>query len=84
MLSLNSNASDSSTDDDSVGSGFNWDGCCFEYTKSEYKDEGDKEPLADHRNDSSEREFIFNNIAHIDKKVVQKGSLNKDWLLLDN
>eukprot|EP00957_Ditylum_brightwellii_P018411 1385594-Ditylum_brightwellii.AAC.1 len=43
MSSLNYNASDSSTDDDSVGSD----------TESEYKDKGDEEPLADHRSDSS-------------------------------
>eukprot|EP00957_Ditylum_brightwellii_P166235 12655630-Ditylum_brightwellii.AAC.2 len=81
---LNSNTRNSNTNDDSVGSGFDWDNCYFEDTKSECKEEGDKESLSDCRSDSNKGKFIFTNIAHIGKKVVQKGSLDKDWLLLDN
>eukprot|EP00957_Ditylum_brightwellii_P091087 6934630-Ditylum_brightwellii.AAC.1 len=81
--SLNTKTSDSSSDDKSITSGFGWEHFDEEEIEPDIEDE-DEKPSFDHRSDEGKGEFIFTNIAHITKKVTQKGNLNKNWLLLDN
>eukprot|EP00957_Ditylum_brightwellii_P115998 8849311-Ditylum_brightwellii.AAC.1 len=83
MLSPKTNASDSSSDDDSIGSGFGWNIDNDKDAESDSKDEKE-EPAVDHKSDNEKGKCIITDIAHIDKKVTQRGHLSKDWILLDN
>eukprot|EP00957_Ditylum_brightwellii_P138562 10561695-Ditylum_brightwellii.AAC.1 len=83
MPSLNTKTSDSSSDGESITSGFGWEHLDEEEIEPDIEDE-DKKPSVAHRSDEGKGKFIFTNIAHINKKVTQKGNLNKNLLLLDN
>eukprot|EP00957_Ditylum_brightwellii_P109551 8355249-Ditylum_brightwellii.AAC.1 len=67
MPSLNTKTSDSSSGNESITSAFGWEHLDEEEIEPVIEDE-DEKPSVDHRSDEGKGEFIFTDIAHINKK----------------